>query len=89
MQGRMRDFLDWVHQAAVEVECDGVDGPTRRESVKAELEVSMNEKKLASVEEVVSRLSEFRALRGYVNPQQGPMAAALPPALAEEASSLW
>jgi len=34
MQGRMRDFLDWVHQAAVEVECDGVDGTTRRESVK-------------------------------------------------------
>jgi hypothetical protein len=29
-------------------------------------------------EEVRSRLEEFRARRGYVNPQQGPMAAALP-----------
>lgn len=29
-------------------------------------------------EEVVARLEEFRARRGYVNPQQGPMAAALP-----------
>jgi hypothetical protein len=29
-------------------------------------------------EEVVARLVEFRARRGYVNPQQGPMAAALP-----------
>lgn len=38
----------------------------------------MGGQSLSSVEEVVSRLSEFRALRGYVNPQQGPMAAALP-----------
>ena len=29
-------------------------------------------------EQVVARLEEFRARRGYVNPQQGPMAAALP-----------
>lgn len=29
-------------------------------------------------EEVVARLEEFRARRGYVNPQQGPLAAALP-----------
>jgi hypothetical protein len=29
-------------------------------------------------EEVVARLTEFRARRGYVNPQQGVMAAALP-----------
>lgn len=29
-------------------------------------------------EEVVARLEEFRSRRGYVNPQQGPMAAALP-----------
>lgn len=33
---------------------------------------------LASVEELLGRLNEFRARRGYVNPQQGPMAAALP-----------
>jgi hypothetical protein len=33
---------------------------------------------LPSSEEVVTRLHAFRALRGYVNPQQGPMAAALP-----------
>ena len=35
-------------------------------------------KPLPTVDEVVSRLNEFRARRGYVNPQQGPMAAALP-----------
>ncbi len=29
-------------------------------------------------EQVVARLEEFRSRRGYVNPQQGPMAAALP-----------
>lgn len=29
-------------------------------------------------EEVLARLDEFRARRGYVNPQQGPLAAALP-----------
>lgn len=29
-------------------------------------------------EQVVARLEEFRARRGYVNPQQGPLAAALP-----------
>ena len=75
---KMTGSKDWVYKASVEVECDEVDGPTRSEGVKAELEISMNEQKLASVEEVVSRLSEFRALRGYVNPQQGPMAAALP-----------
>jgi hypothetical protein len=33
---------------------------------------------LAGTEEVLARLDEFRARRGYVNPQQGPMAAALP-----------
>lgn len=33
---------------------------------------------LPTPEEVVARLSEFRVRRGYVNPQQGPMAAALP-----------
>jgi hypothetical protein len=32
---------------------------------------------LPSAEDVVARLNAFRALRGYVNPQQGPMAAAL------------
>jgi alkylhydroperoxidase/carboxymuconolactone decarboxylase family protein YurZ len=31
-----------------------------------------------TAEEVVARLNEFRARRGYVNPQQGPLAAALP-----------
>lgn len=31
-----------------------------------------------SPDEVVARLEEFRSRRGYVNPQQGPMAAALP-----------
>jgi hypothetical protein len=33
---------------------------------------------LPSTEEVIARLQEFRARRGYVNPQQGPMACALP-----------
>ncbi|GAA4341445.1 hypothetical protein GCM10023144_42270 [Pigmentiphaga soli] len=33
---------------------------------------------LSSTEEVIARLDEFRSRRGYVNPQQGPMAAALP-----------
>jgi hypothetical protein len=33
---------------------------------------------LASVDEVIARLDEFRTRRGYVNPQQGPLAAALP-----------
>lgn len=33
---------------------------------------------LPSAEDVVARLHAFRELRGYVNPQQGPMAAALP-----------
>ncbi|MPS29738.1 hypothetical protein [Pigmentiphaga sp.] len=33
---------------------------------------------LATVDELLARLDEFRARRGYVNPQQGPMAAALP-----------
>ena len=39
---------------------------------------SLDGKALPTVDEVVARLSEFRARRGYVNPQQGPMAAALP-----------
>jgi hypothetical protein len=33
---------------------------------------------LPTTEEVVARLEEFRARRGYVNPQQGPMACAMP-----------
>ncbi|MBV7483381.1 hypothetical protein [Bordetella sp. BOR01] len=33
---------------------------------------------LATPAELTARLDEFRARRGYVNPQQGPMAAALP-----------
>lgn len=46
--------------------------------MKRELGVSENDQSLASPEEVVARLNAFRQLRGYVNPQQGPMAAALP-----------
>jgi hypothetical protein len=33
---------------------------------------------LPTPDEVLARLGEFRARRGYVNPQQGPMACALP-----------
>jgi len=33
---------------------------------------------LATTQEIVDRLNDFRRRRGYVNPQQGPMAAALP-----------
>ncbi|ETF00919.1 hypothetical protein W822_19565 [Advenella kashmirensis W13003] len=34
--------------------------------------------RLATTAELIARLEEFRERRGYVNPQQGPMAAALP-----------
>jgi hypothetical protein len=40
--------------------------------------VSLDGKPVPTEQEVIARLSEFRSRRGYVNPQQGPMAAALP-----------
>jgi hypothetical protein len=46
--------------------------------MKTTLGVSLSGTPLPTVDEVVARLNEFRAQRGYVNPQQGPMAAALP-----------
>src|SRR6478672_12638624 len=40
--------------------------------------MAIDTKGLASPDEVRARLNEFRVRRGYVNPQQGPLAAALP-----------
>lgn len=46
--------------------------------MESKLGVCLDGTPLPSAEDVVARLNAFRALRGYVNPQQGPMAAALP-----------
>lgn len=46
--------------------------------MKPKLGVFLNGTSLPTAEDVVARLDAFRTLRGYVNPQQGPMAAALP-----------
>ncbi len=46
--------------------------------MKADTGVSLNGTPLPTADEVIARLNEFRGRRGYLNPQQGPMAAALP-----------
>jgi hypothetical protein len=46
--------------------------------MKTNPETALDGTPLPTPEEVIARLSEFRARRGYVNPQQGPLAAALP-----------